>query len=274
VASQTPKVGVLSNTPTSTQGPPVHTSKTFVTLRLAALLLSLAGTTTVVSAQEATRPPIPGQLAQDFVAGRVPRESEVAEAEKDAAANPNSLAPVRRLAKAYFFQFFGGNKLEAFPKAQATFDRAFAIAKDDPESLAYSGALLIFHAGRVEKDEAAKKASYDKGFAMLQKAQQLAPRNGAVTSVAAGSYVDLPASYGMAPVVIQMVEGMRRGMGPAWEQFSHHGRQRLLLTLGRAYALDGKADKARANFDEALKINETSTEARLIKAEQAKLPTP
>ncbi|MBL0940373.1 MAG: tetratricopeptide repeat protein [Gemmatimonadaceae bacterium] len=132
-----------------------------------------------------------------------------------------------------YFQFFGGGNKAAYPKALAAFDN---------------------------------------GFALVQKAQQLAPRDGAVLSVATGTYIELPASYGMAPQVIGMLEGMRKGMGPAWERFSHHGRQRLLLTLGRAYAQTGNTTKARANFDEALAINGTSTEAGLIKAEMEKLP--
>jgi len=61
-------------------------------------------------------------------------------------------------------------------------------------------------------------------------------------------------------------------MGPMWDQFSHHGRQRLLLTLGTAYAQAGDVAKARAQFTEALAINETSIEAGLIKTEIGKLP--
>jgi tetratricopeptide (TPR) repeat protein len=226
-----------------------------------------------VAAQEA-RPPIPGQLAQDFVAGRVPREAEIEAAEKDAAARPNDLATVRRLGKGYFVQYFGGGNVAAIDKAQATFDRVLAINKDDAETLAYNGALITFAAVRLEKDPAKQKAALDRGFALLQRAEGLDPRNGAVQSITAGSYVELPASYGMAPHVIEMLEGMRRGMGPAWDRFSHHGRQRLLLTLGRAYALGGQIDKARAKFDEALAINQESTEARLVKTEMAKLPAP
>jgi tetratricopeptide (TPR) repeat protein len=238
------------------------------------LLLGLCLVTAVASAQETGRAPIPGQLAQDFVAGRVPRAAEIEEAERDVAANPANFAMVRRLGKGYFFQFFGGGNVDAVPKAQATLDRALQLKPDDAESLAYSGALWTFYAGRIEKDAAKQKETYDKAFSLLQRAQKADPRNGAVMSITAGSYVDLPASYGMAPQVIGMIEGMRKGMGPAWEQFSHHGRQRLLLTLGRAYAQGGNAAQARKNFDEALAINGESTEARLIRAEQAKLPTP
>lgn len=238
------------------------------------LLLALSFVSVVASAQGTGRAPIPGQLAQDFVAGRVPRAAEIEEAEKDAAANPTSLAHVRRLGKGYFFQFFGGGNVDAVAKAQATFDRALQLKPDDAETLAYAGALWTFYAGRIEKDAAKQKETYGKAFALLQRAQKADPRNGAVMSITAGSYVDLPKSYGMAPVVVGMIEGMRQGMGPAWEQFSHHGRQRLLLTLGRAYAQVGQNDKAKKNFDEALAINGESAEARLIRTEQAKLPTP
>jgi tetratricopeptide (TPR) repeat protein len=220
----------------------------------------------------AARPPIPGQLAQDFVAGRPPREEEILAAEKDVAADPSNLALVRRLGKGYFFRFFGAGNAAAVPKAQATFDRALELKRDDPETLAYNGALWTFIALRLDKTDPAKqKADFDKGFELLQRAEKLAPHDGAVTSVTAGSYVELPDSYGMAPHVVEMLETMRKGMGPMFDRFSDHGRQRLLLTLGRAYARTGQTDKARANFDEALKANQTSSEADLLRTELAKL---
>lgn len=239
--------------------------------RTALMLLAMSAQS--IAAQSTGRARIDGQLAQDFVAGRVPRGAEIEEAEKEAAAHPTDASLQRRLAKGYFFQFFGGGNKTAYPKALEQFDKVLALKADDPETLVYKGSMIVFNGARYEKDDAAaQKTSFDKGFALVQKAQQLAPRDGAVMSVATATYVELPASYGMAPQVIGMLEGMRKGMGPAWEQFSHHGRQRLLLTLGRAYAQTGNTAKARANFDEALAINGTSTEAGLIKAELGKLP--
>lgn len=244
-------------------------------LGTALLLLSGVGAESA-SAQEPQRPaaraPIPGQLAQDFTAGRVPRSEEIEAAEKDVAANPTSVEAVRRLGKGYFFQFFGGGNASAVPKAQTTFDRVLELKKDDPETLAYYGALTLQVARRLDKaDPAKQKIGFDKGFDLLQRAEKLAPRHGAVMSVTSASYLDLPDSYGMAPHVVEMLEGMRKGMGPMFDKFSHHGRQRLLLTLGQAYARTGQADKARAHFDEALAINQESTEANLLKAEIAKL---
>jgi hypothetical protein len=46
---------------------------------------------------------IPNQLAQDFVAGKVPSVEDVAIYEKESAANPNDLHATRKLGKAYFF---------------------------------------------------------------------------------------------------------------------------------------------------------------------------
>ena len=81
----------------------------------------------------------------------------------------------------------------------------------------------------------------------------------------------MPDSYGMAPHVVEMLEGMRKGMGPYFQNFSHHGQRRILLTLGQAYAKTGAPEKARAAVGEALKVNETTREAGLIRAELAKL---
>jgi len=238
------------------------------------MLVCSASTATAQSSQASTgRAPIAGQLAQDFTAGRVPRTAEIAEAEKEAAASPNDFSLARRLAKGYFFQFFGGGSTSAYSKALAAFERALALKPDDPEALVYLGSMIVFNAVRNEANDAtAQQASFDRGIALVQQAQQRAPRHGAVISIATATYVELPASYGMAPQVIGMLEGMRQGMGPTWEQFSHHGRQRLLLTLGRAYAQIGDVTKARRSFSDALAINGTSTEAGLIKTALGKLP--
>ena len=58
-------------------------------------------------------PRYPGQLTRDWQAGRVPTDDEVAAAERAAAERPADLDTVRRLAKGYFFQYFGGTKAEA-----------------------------------------------------------------------------------------------------------------------------------------------------------------
>ena len=90
-------------------------------------------------------------------------------------------------------------------------------------------------------------------------------------SVASATYLYLPDSYGMAPHVVEMLEGMIKGMGPYFQKFSHHGQQRILLTLGQAYARTNQPDKARARFTEALKVDGASDEAILVRKELRKL---
>ena len=215
---------------------------------------------------------IPNQLAQDFVAGSAPPPEDVAKFEKDAAAKPNDLRIVRKLGKAYFFQFCGDGDETAVPKAQKTLERALTIEKDEPETLVYLGALHILRAMHLEKNDAAKqKASFERGFELIKLAEKLAPQHGAVLSVASASYLWLPDSYGMAPHVVGMLEGMIKGMGPYFKKFAHHGQQRILLTLGQAYAKTGQPEKAKAAFDEALAVNGTSYEAGLLRAELAKM---
>lgn len=213
---------------------------------------------------------IPGQLAEDFVAGSVPSSAEIAKLEKEVSARPEDFRLTRKLAKAYFFQFFGEGRGAAMSKAEKALERALVLQKDDPETLAYLGSLYAVRAGK--QDAARQKADFDRAFALLRQAEQLAPRDGAVISITSGSYVLLPESYGTAAHVVEMLEGLRQGMGPLFKRFSHHGQQRLLLTLGQAYAKTGQAAKARACFDEALQVNGESVEAALIKAELSKLP--
>ncbi|MFZ1699734.1 MAG: hypothetical protein WBO10_01490 [Pyrinomonadaceae bacterium] len=211
---------------------------------------------------------IPGQLAQDFTAGSAPSPEEIAALEKEVSAKPDDLRLVRKLGKGYFFQFFDEGDKAAVPKAQKILERALTIRKDDAEAMAYLGSLHILRAQRLEKGDAAKeKASYDAGFALVREAEKLDPEHGAVLSVASASYLWLPDSYGMVPRVIEIVEGMRKAMGPMFKKFAHHGQQRLLLTLGQAYLRTNQPEKARVAFGEALEVNEKSREAALIRAE-------
>jgi tetratricopeptide (TPR) repeat protein len=240
--------------------------KVFRTVFCLALIVFLLGVGIGVVGQ------IPNQLAQDFVAGDPPPPEDVAKFERDVAANPTDLRLTRKLGKAYFFQFFGDGDTAALPKSQKTLEHALTLTKDDPETLAYLGSLHILRAVRLEKGNAAKqKASFDKGFEFVKLAEKLDPRNGAVTSVASGSYLWLPDSYAMAPHVVGMLEGMIKGMGPYFKKFAHHGQQRILLTLGQAYVRTGQPEKAKAAFDEALAVNGTSREAGLLRAELAKM---
>jgi tetratricopeptide (TPR) repeat protein len=225
-----------------------------------------------LTASQPTNGQIPNQLAQDFVAGEPPSLEDVAKYEKEAEANPSDLRLVRKLGKAYFFRFFGAGQVDFEPKARKTLERALTLTKDDPETLAYLGSLHVLRALRIEKKEAAKqKASFDKGFEILKLAEKLEPQHGAVISIASASYLWLPDSYGMAPHVVEMIEGMRKAMGPYFKKFAHHGQQRLLLTLGQAYVRVGQSEKAIPLFEEALAVNGTSHEAEYLRAELKKL---
>jgi tetratricopeptide (TPR) repeat protein len=215
---------------------------------------------------------IPNQLAQDFPAGHAPSPEMVAQFEKDVAAKPGDLRLVRKLGKAYFFQFFDEGDRPAVPKSEKTLEKALTIKENDPETLAYLGSLQILRGVRLEKNDPIKqKASFDKGFDLLRLAENLDPRNGAVISVASASYLWLPDSYGMAQHVVEMLEGLRKGMGPMFKKFHHHGQQRILLTLGQAYIRTGHGEKAFPLFEEALAVNTESREAALLRAELKKL---
>jgi len=217
----------------------------------------------------------PGQLTVDYAAGDPPSMEEIAKVEKEVAAKPDDFELVRKLGKGYFFRFFGARDTAFVPKAQATLERAITLKKDDGEALAYLGALHIFAADRLEEKGSAKqKAGYDKGFEILRHAEKVDPRSGALQAIASGSYIILPDSYGMVPHVIEIIERMRKAMGPNFSKFHAHGQQRLLMTLGQAYARQGNPEKARSLFDEALAVSGTSREAGLIKRELAKLETP
>ena len=215
---------------------------------------------------------LPGQLTSDYVAGEAPSVEEIARVEIEVAAKPDNWLLVRKLGKGYFFRFFGARDAAFVPKAQATLERVLTLKKDEPETLAYLGALHVFAADRLEEKGSAKqKAGYYKGFEILRHAERVGPQQGAVIAIASGSYIVLPDSYGMVPHIIEMIEGMRKAMGPAFSRFHTHGQQRLLLTLGQAYLRQGNREKAKTLFDEALAVNGTSREAGLIRREIDKI---
>jgi len=213
---------------------------------------------------------IPGQLAHDFVAGRVPGPEEIGKSEADVAAHPEDYQLVRKLAKAYFFQYFGEGRASAVPKARKALERVLEIQKDDPETVAYLGALSALESLR-SKDPAVRKAKGEQGLELLKRAQQLGPGNGAVLAVTGGSFMFLADDFGTAPLAAQTMEKIRAMMGPMFPKFSHHGQQRILLTQGQAYAKMGQGDKARACFEEGLKVDQESPEASLLKDELARL---
>lgn len=231
--------------------------------------LAAVGLTTLVFVS-ICRGQIPGQFAQDFVAGRVPSAEEIEKVEADVAAHPDDYRLTRKLGKAYFFQYFGEGRTSAAPKAQKTFERVLEIRKDDPETVAYVGALAALQSQR-SKDPAIRKAKGEQGLELLKKAQQLGPGNGAVLAVTGASFMFLADDFGTAPLAAETMEKIRAMMGPMFSKFSHHGQQRILLTQGQAYAKMGQSDKARVCFEDGLKVDQDSTEAVMLKAELNKL---
>jgi tetratricopeptide (TPR) repeat protein len=233
-----------------------------------ALALAVTAAFAVATAQQPQRtgPRYPNQFAHDFESGRAPSDAEVAEAERDAAAAPGEFRVVRRLGKGYFFQYFGGGRADAAPKAKATLERALALKADDGETFAYLGSLEALVARRT-KDPAARKAAFDRALALLDRAQSLAPDHLAVLAIAGASFLWFPESYDLTPRAAAAMERIRAAMGPMFSRMAHHGQQRVLLTQGQAYARMGRSEEARACFDQGLAVNPTSVEGELIRAE-------
>jgi tetratricopeptide (TPR) repeat protein len=223
-------------------------------------------------AQEGARR-YPGQLTRDWQAGRVPTADEVAAAERDAAERPSDLDTVRRLAKGYFFQYFGGKKAEALPKSRDAFARALAIAPEDSESIVYSASLDALEAMRSPEGPA-RDTKFRSALAGLEHAQKVGPRDGAVLSVSCATYLFFPDSYNTAPRSAAIAESIRKEMGPYFSRFAPHGQQRILLTQGQAYVRMGRVEDARACFEEGLKVSTETVEHGLLEVELEKLQKP
>jgi tetratricopeptide (TPR) repeat protein len=211
-----------------------------------------------------------GQFAQDWEAGRVPTDAEVAALERSMAGKAEDHAAIRRLGKGYFFQFFGARRVEAVPKARKLLGRALELEPNDAESLAYLGALEVLEAN-MGPEGAVRDAKLGAALAKLDRAQELGPNNGAVFAVTGATYLWFPDSYGTVPRAAASMERIRAAMGPMFSHFSHHGQQRILLTQGQAYARLGRTAEAKSLFREALAVDDESVEARILRSELDRL---
>ena len=205
-------------------------------------------------------------IAQDFVPGEVPGQQEVAELEKQAAAKPGDFHLARKLGKAYFFQVFGEGRKSSIEKSARWLERALEIKADDAETIAYLGAMTAIMA-REKRD----LGLLNRAIELSKRAEDLAPDDVAVLSVTGVTFLNLPETLGLTARALESMEKVRKRMGPTFSRMSHHGQQRVLLTEGQAYVKLKQIEKARECFEQALKINQESVEAALIKAELEKL---
>lgn len=181
----------------------------------------------------------------DLVSGRAPTLAEVTAVEQEAAAHPQDFAIMRKLGKIYFYRFFGAHEAAAEPQARAALKRALGLKPDDAEALAFLGSVerLSGH-GR-------------EGAEIMARARTLDPTNIGVLGLLSG--------FGDVSAMEQL-----RAL-PEFSGMPAHGRQRILLGLGKDRARNGKPEAARALFAEGLAISKDTREARMLAAEMALL---
>jgi cytochrome c-type biogenesis protein CcmH/NrfG len=180
------------------------------------------------------------------VPGRAPTDQEVARAEQDVAAHPDDFQRVRALGKVYFYRFFGAGEKDAAPRARKVLERARELKNHDAETIAFQGALarLTGHA--------------KEGIDLFKQARDIDPENIAVLGLLSG-FGDVTAMERLRAL-------------PAFSQMSHHGQQRVLLGLGKDQARKGETEKARALFEEGLKLDQQNPEAKMLRTALGRLP--
>lgn len=187
----------------------------------------------------------PQRYKPDLATGRTPSADEVAAAEQAAASRPDDFPTVRKLGKTYFYRFFGGGEKGAAPKARAALTRALELKADDAETLAFIGSLDRL-TGRERE-----------GIELMAKARKIDPTNIGVLGLLSG-FGDVSA-----------MEGLRKM--PEFAGMSDHGRQRILLGLGKDRVRQRRPQEARALFTAGLDINTGTPEARMLRTELEKL---
>lgn len=181
----------------------------------------------------------------DLATGRAPTAEEVVAAEKAVEANPDDFAAVRKLGKTYFYRFFGAGEKTAAPKARQAFTHALKLKPDDAESLAFLGTV-----NRLTDRE-------QEGIELMAKARKLDPKNVGVLGLLSG-FGDVSAMEELRAL-------------PEFSGMSDHGRQRILLGLGRDRLRLRQTAEARNLFTEGLAINKATPEARMLRSELDKL---
>jgi len=230
-----------------------------VTALLAVFLSSAAGDDPPTNKKPAPPPEIGtvntkdlGGYENDFTPGRTPTKEEIANIEKEVAANPDDFKLVRKLGIGYFYRAFGAKEAEAAPKAQKMLARALELKKDDGLTIAFQGALAVVAGDRLPD----LKGRTDELF---QKARELEPDNVGILSLAAAVYAGNPEK------AIEITERIRKLLGPEFKNWSRHGQEKILLTQGRAYARVGRLKDARTCFEDGLVVNRTLFQAELDK---------
>ena len=181
----------------------------------------------------------------DLATGRSPTAEEVAAAEKGAEANPGDFATMRKLGKTYFYRFFGAGEKDAADKARKALTRALELQPDDAETLAFLGSVDRL-TGRERQ-----------GIELMSKARKLDPTTVGVLGLLSG-FGDVTA-----------MEQLRAS--PEFAGMSDHGRQRILLGLGKDRVRQRQPEEARTLFTEGLAINKGTPEARMLRSEIEKL---
>ena len=213
---------------------------------------------------------VKNKYTPDFTPGCVPTQKEIAELEQDVAARPDDFRLMRKLGIGHFYQYFGGGLDAAAPKSQKMLERALALQQDDALTTAFLGALASVRGARA-KDPDERTAQQRHSFELYQKARELEPDNLGVLSLAGPAYLALPESYDGPKRALEVSQRIRRLLGPEFKTWSEHGQQRVLFTQGVALVRLGRPAEARVCFEDGLKVNEKSVEARMLKAELDKL---
>lgn len=213
-------------------------TRSVVSGSLLAVLFIALGT---LHAQEPTAP----RYTPDLATGRAPTAEEVVAAEKAVEANPDDFPAVRKLGKSYFYRFFAAGEKSAAPKARAAFTRALTLKPDDPESLAFLGTVERL-TGRERE-----------GIELMAKARKLDPTNVGVLGLLSG-FGDVTAMEELRAL-------------PEFPKMSDHGRQRILLGLGKDRLRLRQTAEARNLFAEGLAINKSTPEGRMLRSELEKL---
>ena len=193
-----------------------------------------------------------GGYENDFTPGRTPTKEEIAKIEQEVAANPEDFKLVRKLAIGYFYRFFGGNEVEAAPKAQATLARALELKKDDGLTIAFQASLAYVAGSRLPD----LKGRHEELF---KKALKLEPNNVGILSLFIAVY------SGDTAKAIEGTERIRKLLGPEFKNWSRHGQQQVLVTQGRAYARAGRLEEAQTCFEDGLVVNRVMFQAELDK---------
>ena len=167
---------------------------------------------------------------------------------------PENVDAMYQLGRIYH-QMGGQGDEDAVEEAQKMFESVLAIQKDNAEALVYLGSTLTMR-GRDAMMPWTKLDFVEKGCDKMDKAVLLAPNDISIRMTRGMNNINLPGFFNRLPYTIEDLSYIRDF--PGFPHLPQAMQQRVLYNLGVAFKRSEKFEDARAMFEKAAAIDDST----------------